>query len=63
VQRQVCLRLEENEAEFIAGELHRLYININEERREKRMHIGNKIVEQLLRQRHKSKKGYKYPKS
>jgi len=63
VQRQVCIQLEENEAEFIAGELHRLDMNMNEERREKRIHIGNKIAEQLLRQRHKSKKGYRYPRS
>ena len=63
VQRQVCIQLEENEAEFIAGELHRLDMNMNEERREKRIHIGNERVEQLFRQRHKSKKGYRYPRS
>lgn len=50
---QVYLKLKEEEAEFIAGELHHLIdqINNNKEKKEKALRIGNKIAEQLLEQR------------
>lgn len=49
---QVYLELEEEEAEFIAGELHRLInIDIDKEKKQKAVRIGNKIAEQLSEQR------------
>lgn len=49
----VYLKLEEKEAQFIARELHHLIdgMNIEKERIEKALRIGNKIAEQLSEQR------------
>lgn len=57
--RKMYFELAEDEAEFVAAELHQRYLDMDEGKKRKALRIGNKLAEQLFRKRLEKQEGRK----